>query len=318
MEIKGDTIKWLLGGDPAIRWQVQKDLLGLPEEKYLQEQQKIATEGWGKRLLECQDQAGTWAKGLYSPKWTSTTYTLLLLIRWGIPRDNPQARKAGKILLEKGFYSDGGINLFKSLSYSEMCVTGMVFKILCYFRIKDPRIHNIFEFIRREQMDDGGWNCEKPNGATHSSFHTTISVLEGLWEYELWYPKTEVEIHTVVDKAHEFFLQHRLYKSHRTGQIVDKKMTRINFPPRWRHDFLRILDYFQARDTPKDLRMQDAIDLLLKKRKKSGWWNQGTNWAGRTFFDLETVSEPGRMNTLRALRVLRWWDRNNPSNPSNF
>ncbi len=260
MEIKGGTIKWLLGGDPAIRWQVQKDLLDLPEDKYRQERQKVGTEGWGKRLLICQDPAGTWANGLYSPKWTSTTYTLLLLIRWGLPRDNPQARKASKILLEKGFYSDGGINLFKSLSYSEMCVTGMVFKILCYFRIGDPRIHKIFEFIRHEQMEDGGWNCEKPNGATHSSFHTTISVLEGLWEYEQWNPKTGGEIYTMVDKTHEFLLLHRLYKSHRTGQIVDKKMARINFPPRWCYDFLRILDYFQARDCPTDPRMQNAID----------------------------------------------------------
>ncbi|TFH31233.1 MAG: hypothetical protein E4G98_00475 [Promethearchaeota archaeon] len=313
MQIEDATIQWLMEGDPAIRWQVQKDLLDLPEEKCQQERQKVGTEGWGKRLLTLQDPAGTWAKGLYSPKWTSTTYTILLLIRLGLPRNNPQAHKAGQILLEKGFYTDGGINLFNSLSYSEMCVTGMVFKILCYFRIEDPRIHNIFEFIRHEQMADGGWNCEKPKGAIHSSFHTTISVLEGLWEYEQWYPAKKFAIHSIVDKAHEFLLLHHLFKSHRTGNIVDKKMARINFPPRWRYDFLRILDYFQARNSPKDPRMQDAVDLLQNKRKKTGWWNQGSNWAGRTFFDLEPVSEPGRMNTLRALRVLRWWDRNTPS-----
>ncbi|MHA1521957.1 MAG: hypothetical protein ACTSRK_17410 [Promethearchaeota archaeon] len=309
MDIADPTIEWLMEGDPSIRWQTQKDLLLTPEKKYSLEQRKIPEEGWGKSLLALQDSAGTWAKGLYSPKWTSTTYTLLLLIRLGLPRDNPQARKAVKILLEKGFYSDGGINLFKSLDYSEMCVTGMIFKALCYFRIEDARIHKIYGFIRQEQMDDGGWNCEKPNGATHSSFHTTISVLEGIWEYEQWYPKKETEVHTLVDKAHEFLLLHNLFKSHRTGQIFDKKMARIYFPPRWRYDFLRILDYFQARDCPRDPRMQDAIDLLLEKRKKNGWWNQGGNWGGRTFFDLETVSGPGRMNTLRALRVLLWWDR---------
>lgn len=313
MEIPFHIQEWLLGGDPAINWQVHKDLMNSSPQVYSKIQQKVATEGWGKQLLELQDPKGTWAQGIYSPKWTSTTYTLLLLIRLGLPRNVPQIQTACKILGENGFYSDGGINLFSSLSYSEMCVTGMVLKILSYFRYPDKRIHGIIEYITREQMKDGGWNCEKPKGATHSSFHTTISILEGLREYELYFPEHTSKINKLIDKAHEFLLIHNLYKSHRTGVIFDKKMARIYFPPRWRYDFLRILDYFQERNLPIDPRMQGAVDLLLKKRKKTGLWNQGGYWAGRMFFKLEPVGEPGRMNTLRALRVLKWW--NSQQNP---
>src|SRR5262249_15696067 len=92
------ALQWLLDGDPAIRWQALRDLVGGSKSKVEREQQKIPRAGWGARLLARQDPQGTWAKGLYSPKWTSTTYTMLLLRDFGLPSTNRQARKACKLL----------------------------------------------------------------------------------------------------------------------------------------------------------------------------------------------------------------------------
>ncbi len=192
---------WLLNGDPAIRWQTRRDLLGEPPEAYEPDRARVATEGWGARLLGRQDPAGTWANALYSPKWTSTTYTLLLLRHLGLSPENPQARRGCELLLNTGFYRDGGINLFKSFKHSETCVTGMILALLGYFRSPDDRLHRIAEHLLGQQMADGGWNCEQPKGATHGSFHTTISVLEGLREYALLHPARATALSDAVTRG---------------------------------------------------------------------------------------------------------------------
>ena len=302
------TINWLLEGDPSVRWQVYLDLIDADEETVWQERTKIASEGWGARLLKLQDPEGTWANKLYSPKWTSTTYTLLLLRRLGLDPDNVQAQKGAFILLDKGFYKDGGINFFKSYQYGETCVTGMVLSILSYFNIQDKRLISMAEHLLGQQMNDGGWNCERPKGATHGSFHTTISVLEGLLEYLEKYTEFKEDIEKSRRDAMQFLLNHHLFRSHRTGEVVDPKMTRFSFPPRWRYDVMRSLDYFQKINAPKDDRFSDAIDLLLRKRLPDGRWNLQQKHTGRVYFDIEKTGEPSRWNTLRGLRILRWWE----------
>jgi hypothetical protein len=301
-------LDWLLAGDPAIRWQAQRDLLGRSPRTYTRDRSRVAEEGWGARLLAKQDVPGTWGGGLYSPKWISTTYTLLLLRHLGLAPDHDQARRGGALLLERGFYHDGGINLFKSLKHSETCVTGMVLALLSYFQFQDERVPRLVAHLLGQQMADGGWNCERPNGAMHSSFHTTLSVLEGLHEFALTYPERAGALTPAIARAHEFLLLHRLYRSHRTGKIADPAMTRIHFPPRWHYDFLRALDYFQWVDAPRDGRLAEAIALLKSKQLPDGRWKQGANWVGRVFFEMEPVGQPGRWNTLRALRVLKWWE----------
>ncbi|MBN2521111.1 MAG: hypothetical protein JXB17_11430, partial [Bacteroidales bacterium] len=174
MKISKDNINWLFNGDPSIRYHVKRDILNATEGEIKTEQNKISLEGWGNKLLAKQDTEGTWAKGLYSPKWISTTYTLLILRRLGLNQDNVHARKGAEILLDKGYYRDGGINYFGSLKHSETCVTGMILSILSYFRIDDKRLDDLARFLFEQQMHDGGWNCESFKGAKHSSFHTTL------------------------------------------------------------------------------------------------------------------------------------------------
>jgi len=299
-------IKWLLQGDPSICWQVKRDLLRANESAWEPDRKKIAEKGWGKKLLERRQPDGRWGGGWYSPKWISTHYTLMLLRRMGLPPDNGPACESTLLLLNKGIYSDGGINLFASMKHSETCVTGMILSLCSYFDIPVEKYESLIDFLIEQQMADGGWNCESFRGARHSSMHTTLSVLEGLWEFEKEFDLKKDPIRHARLRAHDFLLAHRLYKSDRTGRIIDPKWTRLSFPPRWRYDILRVLEYFRDCRAQKDERMTDAIGVLLSK-EKDGRWPLQSNHAGRVFFEMEKPGEVGRWNTLRALRVLNWW-----------
>jgi hypothetical protein len=311
--IAADVTQWLLAGDPSIRWQVMRDLQGDSKTTYELERAKVASQGWGAQLLARQDADGNWGGGIYSPKWKSTTYTLLLLRQLGLAPGNEQALRGCEKFFFRGMETDGGINLFKSYHHSETCVNGMILTLLSYFRYPDERIHSVAEFLLREQMPDGGWNCQRIRGATHASFHTTISVLEGLTEYGSTYPQAFATVSPALEAAREFLLQHKLYQSHRTGKPADPAMTRMSFPPRWRYDFLRALDYFQAVDSPPDERLKPALALLDSKRGKDGRWTLNSPWPGTVYFQMEETGRPSRWNTLRALRVRKWREKQSPT-----
>lgn len=321
------TIRWLLAGDPAISWQTLRDLLGAAEPSIDRERKKVARTGWGARLLARQDALGTWAggpsagAGLYSPKWTSTTYTLLMLRDFGLPAGNRQARKGCALLLDHGLQPDGGINYgtwAKWVRRGETCVTGMVLSILAYFEVDDARLDTVAGHLLDQQMPDGGWNCRRPAGATHSSVHTTISVLEGLRHYELHRGRNGPAVRRAQRRGREFLLVHRLFRSHRTGHVIKPALIRFSFPPRWHYDILRALDYFQAVNAPRDQRLREAVDIVRSRQREDGRWVLEHTYRGKTYFELERVGRPSRWNTLRALRVLRWWegDRRGPRAPA--
>jgi len=303
-------IQWLLTGDPAIRYQTLRDLTNSNIQEINPERQKILQDGWGKQLMDLQQENGTWSNALYSPKWTSTFYTLLLLKRF-CALNSADTERAARILLDKGFYEeDGGINYWKSWKQGECCVTAMLLSMLCHFQIKDERIFRMVDFLIAEQMPDRGWNCERYRGAKHSSFHTTISVLEGFREFEKEYPESSVIkiIQQKQEEGIEFLLQHHLFKSSTTWQPFDTKMTKLSFPPRWHYDIIRCLDYLQEKNIKKDERMNDAFDLLIKKQTADGFWKLEHKYPAKIFFEMEKVGQPSRWNTLRALRILKWWN----------
>ena len=311
------VIPWLLEGDPAIRWQVLRDLVGAPSRTVTRERQRIAREGWGQRLLAEQGASGTWAAtrssdGLYTPKWVSTTYTMLLLRDCGLPPKSDAVRNACTQLLDRGIQPDGGINYgtwSKWTRRSETCITGMVLSILSYFEHRDARVDTLSEHLLEQQMPDGGWNCRRAGGATHSSMHTTISALEGLRWYETFRDGAKRRVRLAQKRGREFLLAHRLFRSDRTGAVIKSEFTRLTFPPRWHYDILRALDYFREVDAPRDERLADAIEVLIEKRSDDGRWPLQYRYTGKTYFDMERVGAPSRWNTLRALRVLKWWNR---------
>ena len=306
-ETDDNVSRWLLDGDVAIRWQVLRDLAGAPERAVVRERHRVGREGWGARLLALQDPEGTWGGGLYTPKWTSTTYTMLLLRDFGLPPSNPQARRACSILLENGLRPDGGVNFGKT-DRSESCITGMVLSIVSYCQYDDDRLDTIADHLLADQMPDGGWNCRRPYGATHSSVHTTISALEGLRLYGLYRRRKRREVQSAQRRGHEFLLIHRLFRSHRTSRIIKAEFTRFSFPPRWHYDILRALDHFQAASAPRDERLSEAIDIVRRTRRSDGRWSLQHCYKGKAYFELERLGAPSRWITLRALRVLKWWE----------
>ncbi len=303
----GEVVEWLLRGDPAIRWQVMRDLQSSASAGWRSEQARVATEGWGARLLSHRDEAGRWTPRLYGPKWTSTTYSLQLLRRLGLPRDDPRARASCELFLCEALLPDGGINVTVTRPRSETCVTGMMLGLLGWFDVTTPERERLVDYLLGEQLPDGGWNCLRVDGATHSSFHTTINVLEGLREYDDGAGARREATRAAEQFGREFLLAHRLFRSHRTGAVVDPKMLRLTFPPRWRYDVLRSLDHFRAAGAAHDERAADAVDVVTAKRSPDGRWPLHAPHPGRVWFELETPGRPSRWNTLRALRVLRWW-----------
>lgn len=307
------VLDWLLAGDPSIRWQALRELRDAAASTVRRERARVARERWGARILSLQDPDGRWGRGIYNPKWISTTYTLVLLRSLGLASHHPQALRGATLLLDTGFWRDGGINFFRDrYSRSETCISGMVLAVLCWAGVDDPRVDSLAANLIAQQMPDGGWNCQSTPGyghATHGSFHTTITALEALLEYGRFRPQHAPEAIDAQLRGREFLLIHRLFRSHRTGAIVKPEMLRFVFPARWHYDVLRGLNYFQDAAVPRDPRFADAIALVEKRRLKDGRWMASRGYPGRTFFDLELAGEPSRWNTLRALRVLKWWNR---------
>lgn len=307
-EINDNTINWLMEGDPSIRWQTMRDLIGSKEVEWKQEQERVGTEGWGAALLgRYARNAKMWGGGLYSPKWTSSTYTLLTLIDIGVSHRHPVAREGATYLVDELFGLEGSKRFDQILKAYDLCIVGMLIRILSYFDIVDSRLNKFIEHLLEFQMPDGGWNCRcKKHRTTHSSLHTTFNALEGLREYmELSHNKYDDRILKAERDALEFILTHKLFKSDKTGRVIKEKFVEFSYPSRWHYDVLRGLDYFQRISFPYDGRLGDALALLESKRTRDGCWALGPKHPGEVFFDMEKGGRPSRWNTLRAMRVLR-------------
>ena len=298
-------LDWLLDGDPSVAWQTQRDLAD--DERWRETRVRVASEGWGRRLLELQDPDGKWANGLYRPKWTSTTYTLLQLRRLGLEPSNAQAIAGVRCLLDEAEWVGGGVSYWTTHRFAERCVNGMVLSLASHFDTQDPRRDELAATLVAGRVDDGGWNCNDYRGHTHhSSFNTTISVLEAL---HLWRTRTgSREADEAIASGQEVLLEHRLFRSHRNGGVIDDAWTRFAFPPRWHYDVLRGLEHFREAGVEPDPRAEEAIEVVRRRRRPDGRWPIGPRYTGVEHFRMETGRNPGRWNTLGALRVLRWWE----------
>ena len=298
-------IEWLLEGDVAIQYQVHRDLLG-DDRKDLQD--RIEKEGWGKQFLSKRKPNGVWGDRFYQPKWISTHYTLLDLRNLNLNPDQKSVKESIDQILSTSKAEDGGIQLGPSTSQrSDICVNGMFLNYASYFKSREAELHSIVDSILNEVMPDGGFNCRTTRtGATHSSLHTTLSILEGLYEFQKsGYRYRWNDIQRVKASAEEFILVHQLFLSDRTGKIINKEFIKMPYPGRWKYDILRALDYFQYANGKWDVRMQQAVQILEKKRNKNSTWNLQAKHPGQVHFDMEKAGKPSRWNTLRAMRVLK-------------
>lgn len=297
----GELIDWLLDSDPAIRWQVMCDVIEAGANQVAAERAMVAKQGWGARLLELQTEDGQWGGGVYSPKWISTTYSLLLLRRFGVNSDDPAMRAAVGLVGERVTFGGRSRPFFDYAT--ETCVTGMVLALGSYF-LDDATNLPQPEALLGRQRDDGGWNCRV--SSDRSSFHTTISVLEGLLEYERA-TGGDTKLAEARGRAHEYLLERRLMYRLSTGELVNPRWLLMSFPPRWHYDVLRGLDYLRDAGVAPDHRWDGAIEVIRSKRRNDGRWPLQNRHAGKVHFEMEEGSgKPSRWNTLRALRVLQW------------
>jgi hypothetical protein len=297
------VIDWLLDGDPAIRWQVMRDLTGEPDGVVVRERARVATEGWGARLLALQAADGHWGGAAFVPHaWISTKDTLQLLRDFGIDPANEPVRKAISMLRDRCTWGPGLDHSPFFEGEVEPCINGRVLAIGAYFGEASDRL---LDRLLGDQLDDGGWNCYAPPG-TRSSFHSTICVLEGLLEYEK--PKGATPRVTAARvRGQEYLLERRLFRSRSTGQVINPAWTQISFPTRWHYDILWGLDYMRRAGVDPDDRMREAIDLITSKRDAQGRWPLENPHPGPVHFEMEgNAGEPSRWNTLRATRVLAW------------
>jgi hypothetical protein len=196
----------------------------------------------------------------------------------------------------------------------EPCINGGVLALGGYFgRPNEKLAHRLLG----EQLSDGGWNCDAPK-SERSSFHTTICVLEGLLEYERAITQTHAHIHEIAaarHRAEEYLLDRSLFRRRSTGEVASPQFLELAFPPRYHYDILRALDYFRAAslhaNSKPDPRLAEAVQLIESKRQPDGRWLLDNSYDEALALPLtESIGQPSRWNTLRALRVLRWfWHR---------
>ena len=308
------VINWLLDSDPSIRWQVMQDLTDAPAEAVATERAKVATEGWGARLLSLQGSDGRWGGAAWNHGWNSTMHVLMLLRDLGLDPSSGEARTA--VNLVKGLVTWKGCgpqecdnNTFFE-GELEPCINGQVGAAGAYF---GQDIQGIIDRLLGEQLPDGGWNCEAPNGSTRSSFNTTICVLEALLAYEQGDGRTG-DVTEARLRGQEYLLERHLFRRRSTGEVIEQDRkggtawTRFAFPTWWHYDVLRGLEYLRNAGIKPDRRTAEAIDIVASKRDENGKWNLETRYPGVMPIEIdEGEGRPSRWITLRALRVLKWY-----------
>jgi hypothetical protein len=303
MSHEDSVIEWLLAGDPAVRWQVMRDLLDDPAETWEAERRRAANRGWIAQLLERRGPDGEWPQG----RWTASTWTLLLLVACGLPEGHPAGRKPVERLLDRFMPTGEEVDQAFLLKRVDLCHLGFWLGLGAHFLDDDPRLPPVGEAVLSAQFEDGGWNCHMRNHPQthHSSFHTTFNVLENLRIAAARGALSEQTFRAAESRAVEFMLTHRLFRSDRTGQVISERFTHLTYPWHWHYTVLRGLDYLRLTSAITDERMADAIDLLQAARKPNGRWPLQKRIPGTLLVEMEKPGQESRWNTLRALRVLR-------------
>jgi hypothetical protein len=308
------VIDWLLEGDPAIRWQVLRDLTPASPDEVAAERARVEHEGWGARLLAAEDADGLWAGGACFPAsytgggpgqpWTATMHTLQTLQLLGLDPASESARQAIALVAENGRWEHAGQRYFDG--EVEPCINGRTIETGAYFGVD---VAALAERVLDERLEDGGWNCEAENGSVRSSFDTTINVLEGLLEFERATGGGPERVRTARRRGEEYLLERGLFRRKSTGEVAVPAYLEFAFPCYWHYDVLRALDYFRGSGASPDPRMAEAVALVRSKQQPDGRWLLDCIHPGRVHFNFEQdAGRPSRWITLRALRVLRWWD----------
>jgi hypothetical protein len=309
-------VNWMLDTDPALAWQVQRDLIGTPESEWQATRARVATEGMGARMLAHQGADGQWAGGAYFPAeqdgwqdedgqpWTATTWSLNQLREWGLDAA-ALAGTAEKLAANARWEYD-------DLPYwggeVDVCINAFTLMNGVWL---GADVGGLADWFPAHQLSEGGWNCEWVEGETRSSVHSTLNAVRGLLHYERAIGGDDA-LRAVRKRGEEYLLGRRLMYA-RSGEVLGGWTTRLSYPLRWACDVLRSTDYFREvalyDGVAPDERISDAIDVIRSKRQPDGRWLQERVWPGRVWFALDVPEgEPSPWVTFYATRVLEWWD----------
>lgn len=321
MTIRPALLDWLCETDPALRWQVERDLLGEPPEVWRATRARVATEGFGAGLLALQDRDGQWAGGSFFPKdydidgpeaaegagqpWAATTWTLNSLRDWGL--DAGALTGTAELLAanSRWYYDD----LMYWDGEVDCCINSWTLANGVWL---GADVSGIAQWFLEHRMSDGGWNCEWVEGSTCSSFHSTLNTLKGLLYYEAATGGSEA-LREARRAGEEYLLKRGLMRTLSTGEIVAPWVTHFAYPFRWFYSVLNAADYFRAASlhdgTAPDPRLSDAIEVIRAARRPDGTWLQEGRHPGRVWFEVDVPpGEPSPWLTFYGIRVLSWWD----------
>lgn len=319
MTMSTETRNWLLDGNPAVRWQVQRDLLHAPDAEWQATRARVATEGFGAALLAAQDADGRWAGGAHFPggffddgpptepgqPWTATSWSLNQLREWGVPAAalGDTAERLDRNC--RWEYDDmpfwGG--------EVDVCINAFTLANGAWL---GADVSRLVRWFPEHRLADGGWNCEAEEGdSVRSSFHSTLNAVRGMLSYEL--TTGDTSLREARHSGEEYLLRRRLLYRESTGERVGGFVDHFVYPFRYRYSALTALDHFREASivdgTTPDERLADAVDVVRAARRPDGTWLQGAALPGRTWFDVDAPEgEPSRWLTLMGTRVLDWWD----------
>ena len=315
-----DVTGWLLDSDPALRWQVERDVVGAPAEVWEATRARVGSEGFGARLLALQEPTGQWAGGAFFPAgfdfdavesegqpWTATTWTLNALRDWGLDPEVLRARRTAELLAEHARWE------YEELPYwggeVDCCINGWTLANGLWL---GADVAGLVDWFVEHRLADGGWNCEWVEGSTRSSFHSTLNALKGLLAFDVATGGTEAS-RAARRSGEEYLLQRNLFRRQSTGQPVGPWIDRFRYPQRWAYSVLNAADYFRAATrcdgVDPDPRMADAIERIRVARQPDGTWRQTEPLSGRVWFEVDVPDgEPSKWLTLFSIRVLAWWD----------
>ncbi len=311
---------WLLEADPALRWQVERDIIGAPEGIWRSTRARVATEGFGARLLALQASDGQWAGGAYFPRdgdqaaesggdkgqpWTATTWALNSLREWGL--DAAELSGTADLLAANCRWE------YDDLPYwggeVDCCINAYTLANGVWL---GADVSGLSQWFLDHRLADGGWNCEWVEGSTRSSFHSTLNSLKGLLFYETATGGSEA-LREARRAGEAYLLERHLLRSRSTGELVGPWATQFAYPFRWVYSALNAANYFRAAalqdGTAPDPRLADAIRVVRSARQSDGRWMQEARHGGRVWFEVDVPpGQPSTWLTFYGARVLSWWE----------
>ena len=303
-----DITTWMMNHDISLKYLVNRDLLHIDEVSL---QNRILYEGYGLMYMNLQDpNTYLWGEGVYSPKYTSTHYTLLTLCQLGANLNDTRIHKAIKIIFDVMWKEQG---LMRKNRHQDMCVVAMMVRIAATAHFKDARIYDMIDYILKYPMADGGWNCawERKPKPKQSSLHTTLSVLEAFDMYKSnGYTYKIDEILEAIPKGVSYILSKGLFRSVHTHEVIHKDMLSFPFPYGWKYDILRALNVFVDLDIPYHEKMEEGLNIIIHRLDDDGRIKADSKAPGLHHFRITRTHKECPFNTYRVLKVLKKYKPN--------